>query len=35
MSFTWRAPAYDLGPVRLIASIVYNDAYVIVNSRLR
>jgi hypothetical protein len=33
LTFTWKAPAYDSGPVRIIASIVYNDAYVIVNSR--
>ena len=33
LTFTWRAPARDEGSITIEASVVYNDAYVIVKSR--
>ncbi len=32
MSFTWEAPSEDMGDIKVVASIAYRDAYVVVES---
>lgn len=33
MTFTWKAPPEDVGPLTVRASVAYNEAYTFVNSR--
>jgi hypothetical protein len=33
LTFTWQAPMEDMGPIKIQASIAYNDAYVLVESK--
>ncbi len=32
LTLTWKAPKEDAGPIRVVGSIAYNDAYVLIQS---
>ena len=33
MTFIWKSPSADVGPVRIEASVAYKDAYININSK--